>query len=108
MAFTCRPSAQATTELDKIMAENKFKTKATAIEHVLRNYRSNEIRLEMLEGELNHLRKVMADKARADREYHTLVASFGPGEPGRYWDHNPTLPPGWSQNGIKTDGKSGL
>ncbi|HCY85368.1 MAG TPA: hypothetical protein DHV36_09570 [Desulfobacteraceae bacterium] len=98
MAFTCRPSGQATAELDKIMDENKFKTKATAIEHVLRNYRSNEIRLEMVEGELQHLRNVMADKARADREYHNLVANFGPQDGHPYWS--------LGQNGIKTGQKS--
>ena len=78
MAFTCRLSDQAMAELEKIKSGRKIKTNSKALEHVLKNFRAQELQVQLLDGELRRLKRVIANKTEADREYDNVAAGIEP------------------------------
>ena len=73
MAFTCRLSDQALAEIERIKTDQKIKTNSKAIEYVLQNFRAQGVRQQLVEGELRALKKIIADKAQADKAYDTVI-----------------------------------
>ncbi|MCP4339851.1 MAG: hypothetical protein GY799_13410 [Desulfobulbaceae bacterium] len=97
MAFTCRLPDQALAEIERIKSDQGIKTSSKAIEYVLQNFRAQGVRQQHAEGELRVLKKIITDKALADKAYDVVISDLIPafepitGTPGK--------------NGIKTSQK---
>ena len=83
MAFTFRPSDEATAAMEKIKKDNGIATNSKAIEYALRNFqamdkalRGTEKQLDKTELELRNIKMTLTRKTETDLAYTRMISEL--------------------------------